>query len=106
MYQQIEEKIQQTYKELAWQSEKCRLMLDKLKTRFKDVIDFDYIVVYTFDSTEPFFVTSFRTVTLPKDMEQYKSQLEQHYLDKMLDKQKNKEHIESLGIRLFYNLIY
>lgn len=98
MYQQVQDKINLTYRELAWQSEKCRLMLDKLQTRFKDVIDCDHIVVYTFEQSEPLFVTSFRTVTLPKDMEQYKSELEKLYYAKLLEKQKNKENMETLGI--------
>ena len=84
---------------MAWQSEKCRLLLDKLKTRFKDVIECDHIVVYTFQQTESIFVSSFRTVTLPKDMEQYKSELEKQYFAKMLEKQKNKENIDNLGMR-------
>lgn len=102
MYQQIQDKINLTYRELAWQSEKCRLALDKLKTRFKDVIDCDHIVVYTFDQTsDPLFVTSFRTVTLPKDMEQYKSELEKLYYAKLLEKQKTKENMETLGMSFY-----
>lgn len=98
MYQQVQDKINLTYRELAWQSEKCRLLLDKLKSRFKDVIECDHIVVYTFDQLEPLFVTSFRTVTLPKDMEQYKSELEKSYYGKLMEKQKTKENIDNLGI--------
>jgi hypothetical protein len=91
----MEEKINLTYRELAWQSERCRLLLDKLQNRFKNVIDCDHIVVYTFDCSH--FVSSFRTVSLPKDMEFYKSELEKQYLAKLMEKQKNKENIENQG---------
>ena len=92
---QINEKIDVTYKELAWQSEKCRLMLDKVQSKFKDVIDCDYIVVHSFDGDVN--VTTFRSVTLPKDMEAYKTELEKHYLSKLLEKQKTKENLENQG---------
>lgn len=108
MYQQVEERINLTYRELAWQSEKCRLMLDKLKTRFKDVIDCEHVIVYTFDTIDELFVASFRAVTLPKDMEQYKTELEKLYFAKILEKQKNKENIENLGKlnRLYISLLF
>ena len=35
---QMNDKVQLTYKELAWHTEKCRIMLDKLQFRFKDVM--------------------------------------------------------------------
>lgn len=93
--EQVNEKINLTYRELAWQSEKCRLLLDKLQVRFKNVIDCDHIIVYTFDSSH--FVSSFRTVSLPEDMENYKTELEKQYMAKLLEKQKNKENIENQG---------
>ena len=105
VYQQVQSKVDLTYRELAWQSEKCRLLLDKLKTRFKDVIECDHIVVYTFQQAESIFVSSFRTVTLPKDMEQYKSELEKQYFAKMLEKQKNKENIDNLGMKTMWYLL-
>lgn len=95
MFKQVGDRINLTYRELAWQSEKCHLLLEKLQKRFKDVIECDHIVVHTFDNT--LYVNSFRTVTLPKDMEQYKSELEKQYLAKLLEKQKNKENIENQG---------
>ena len=92
---QIQDKISTTYKELAWQSEKCRLMLDKLQVRFKDVIDCEHIIVYTFDGEIN--VSSFRSVCLPKDMNEFKALLEKQYLAKLLEKKKNQENIESQG---------
>jgi len=46
-------------------------------------------MVFTFDGSLS--VSTFRTVTLPKDMENYKSELEKQYLAKLLEKEKNKE---------------
>ncbi len=53
------------------------------------MIDCEHIVVFTFDGSLN--VSTFRTVTLPKDMENYKNELEKQYLAKLLEKEKNKE---------------
>ena len=92
---QINEKIDITYRELAWQSEKCRLMLEKVQSKFKDVIDCDHVVVHSFDKSIN--VATFRTVCLPKDMEAYKAELEIQYLAKLLEKQKTKENLDAQG---------
>ena len=96
---QINEKVDITYKELAWQSEKCRLMLEKLQSKYKDMIECDYIVLSTFDDL--YEVASFRTVALPKDMEKYKKELEEQYLTKLLEKQKNENQQENTSKKLF-----
>jgi hypothetical protein len=54
-----------------------------------DVIDCNHIVVHTFDGSSS--VASFRTIALPKDMDQYKNELEKQYLSKLMDKQSNKD---------------
>ncbi|RNA43270.1 WD repeat-containing 52 [Brachionus plicatilis] len=90
---QINEKIDLTYRELAWQSEKCRLMLEKVQSKFKDAIDCDHVVVHSFDKSVN--VSTFRTVALPKDMEAYKVELENQYLAKLLEKQKTKENLDA-----------
>ena len=59
------------------------------------MIEFDEILVYTFDNS--MYVSSFRTVTLPKDMENYKNELEKQYLAKLLEKQRNKETMDNQG---------
>jgi cilia- and flagella-associated protein 44 len=88
---QIKEKIDLTYKELAWQSEKCRLLLDKLQSRFKDVVSNEHIIVFAFDELGEGTLTvdSFRTIALPRDMEEYKDQLQQQYLTKIIDNDNN-----------------
>ena len=53
------------------------------------MIDCEHIMVFTFDGSLS--VSTFRTVTLPKDMENYKNELEKQYLAKLLEKEKNKE---------------
>ena len=71
------------------------------KSRFKDVIDCEHIMVFTFDGSIS--VSTFRTVTLPKDMENYKMELEKQYLAKLLEKEKNKD-IDNQGLRVFFFL--
>ena len=90
---QIKDKINLTYKELAWQAEKSSILLEKIKSKYIDVTDSNLIVLYSFDGN--FNVSSFKTVSLPKDMEQYKNELEKKYLAKLLEKQKNKENAEN-----------
>ena len=46
-------------------------------------------MVFTFDGSLN--VSTFRTVTLPKDMDNYKTELEKQYFAKLLEKEKNKE---------------
>ncbi|CAF0711556.1 unnamed protein product [Brachionus calyciflorus] len=93
---QINEKIDITYRELAWNSEKCRLMLEKVQSTFKDVIDCDHVIVHSFDHSVN--VSTFRTVALPKDMEAYKAELEKQYYIKLLEKQKTKENLDNQGL--------
>ena len=61
------------------------------------MIDCEHIVVFTFDGSIT--VNSFRSIALPKDMENYKVELEKQYLAKLLEKQKNKDNIEAPGKR-------
>ena len=63
--------------------------------RFKDVIDCDHVVVFSFD--QEYNVSSFRTVCLPKDMEEYKNELQAQYMAKLAEKQKNQENFEIHG---------
>ena len=57
------------------------------------MIDCDYIVLYTFDQLQE--VSSFRTVALPRDMENYKNELEKQYLAKLAEKQKGQNNQEN-----------
>lgn len=59
------------------------------------MIDCEHIIVYTFDSSLS--VSTFRTVSLPKDMEKFKNDLENQYLASMMEKLKNKDKIEAQG---------
>ena len=61
------------------------------------MVDCEHIVVFTFDGSIT--VNSFRSIALPKDMENYKVELEKQYLAKLLEKQKNKDNIEAPGKR-------
>ena len=53
------------------------------------MIDYDHLVVYTFDSTQ--YVTTFRTVQLPRDIEQFETELVRQYTLHLLEKQKSKD---------------
>ncbi len=59
------------------------------------MLDSEHIILFTFDGKIT--VDSFRTIALPKDMENYKIELEKQYLAKLLEKQKNKDNIEAPG---------
>jgi hypothetical protein len=90
---QIYDKIHTTHRELAWQAEKSRILLEKIKSKFLDPLDFTNVMLHSFD--QKYSVTSFRTVALPKDMDDYKSELERQYLAKLLEKQKIKDNSET-----------
>lgn len=64
-------------------------MLEKLQLKYKDMIDCDHVILFTFDASLE--VASFRTVAMPRDMEDFKKELESQYLSKLLEKQKNQE---------------
>jgi hypothetical protein len=83
---QIDDKIKLTYRELAWYSEKCRLALEKVKSRFKDVLDCEHMIVYTFDNA--YQVSTFRTVQLPRDVDSFEDELIRQYTIHLKEKQK------------------
>ncbi|KAL4229263.1 hypothetical protein ACF0H5_012303 [Mactra antiquata] len=68
------EKIDLVKRELAWESEKHRVALDKLRKRFKDVVECDRIVVKAFESAHE--VSSFRASKLSDDFYQLKADFE------------------------------
>ncbi|KAK6963908.1 cilia- and flagella-associated protein 44 [Biomphalaria glabrata] len=71
---QTQEKIEMVKKELAWESEKLRLSLEKLRKRFKDCVECERIVVKAF--TTPHQVASFRASKLSDDFYQLKAEFE------------------------------
>ncbi|XP_053372820.1 cilia- and flagella-associated protein 44-like [Mercenaria mercenaria] len=68
------EKIEVVRKELAWESEKQRIALEKLRKRFKDVVECDRIVVKAFESSHE--VASFRASKLSDDFYIRKAEFE------------------------------
>ncbi|XP_060551905.1 LOW QUALITY PROTEIN: cilia- and flagella-associated protein 44-like [Ruditapes philippinarum] len=68
------EKIDVVRKELAWESEKQRIALEKLRKRFKDVVECDRIVVKAFESAHE--VASFRASKLSDDFYIKKAEFE------------------------------
>ncbi|XP_052253766.1 cilia- and flagella-associated protein 44-like isoform X2 [Dreissena polymorpha] len=68
------EKIELVRRELAWESEKQRIALEKLRKRFKDVVECDRIVVKAFAT--PHEVASFRASKLSDDFYHLKADFE------------------------------
>ncbi|XP_046572732.1 cilia- and flagella-associated protein 44-like isoform X2 [Haliotis rubra] len=68
------EKIEVVRRELAWESEKHRIALEKLRKRFKDVVECDRIVLKAF--LTPHEVSSFRANKLSDDFYQLKADFE------------------------------
>ncbi|KAK3588814.1 hypothetical protein CHS0354_028462 [Potamilus streckersoni] len=71
---QREEKIELVRKELAWESEKQRIALEKLRKRYKDVVECERIVLKAFRS--PHEVCSFRAAKLSDDFYSLKAEFE------------------------------
>ena len=46
---QKDDKIELVEKEMAWEEEKFQIALDKLRTRFKDIVECERIIVKSFD---------------------------------------------------------
>lgn len=63
--------------------------------RFKDVIDCEHLVVYTFDAA--FHVSTFRCVQLPRDIDDYETELVRQYTLYLSEKQKTKDAQELQG---------
>ncbi|XP_067931339.1 cilia- and flagella-associated protein 44-like [Watersipora subatra] len=72
---QTQEKIDTVKKELAWDSEKQQIALDKLKMRFKAMVECERIVVKSFKST--YEVSTYRAAKLSDDFYSLKAELEQ-----------------------------
>nr|KAG5708675.1 hypothetical protein BaRGS_034892 [Batillaria attramentaria] len=71
---QTKERVTLVRRELAWESEKQRLALEKLRKRFKDVVECERIVLKAFMT--PHEVTSFRANKLSDDFYQLKAEYE------------------------------
>ncbi|KAK7105366.1 cilia- and flagella-associated protein 44-like [Littorina saxatilis] len=71
---QTHDRVLLVRKELAWESEKQRLALEKLRKRFKDVVECERIVLKAFMT--PHEVTSFRANKLSEDFYQLKAEYE------------------------------
>jgi hypothetical protein len=69
---------------------------------FKDVIDYEHLIVYTFDDIQ--YVSTFRTVQLPRDIDLFEKELVRQYTLNLLEKQKTKESQETQGC-FFYFII-
>ncbi|KAF6034679.1 hypothetical protein EB796_007012 [Bugula neritina] len=72
---QTQDKIDTVQKELAWESEKQQIALDKLKMRFKAMIECERIVVKSFST--PYEVATYRAAILSDNFYVLKAELEQ-----------------------------
>ncbi|XP_074652110.1 cilia- and flagella-associated protein 44-like isoform X2 [Tubulanus polymorphus] len=71
---QTSEKIDIVRKELAWEAEKHRIALEKLKQKFKDIVECDRIVLKAF--LTPHEICSYRAAKLSDDFYQLKAEME------------------------------
>ncbi len=60
-----------------------------MKSRFRDTIDFDHLRLFTFDME--YEVDTFRTLQLPRDIENFENELTRQYTMNLIEKQKNRE---------------
>ncbi|CAG5122902.1 unnamed protein product, partial [Candidula unifasciata] len=74
LQQQNEQKKELVRKQLAWESEKLQIALDKIKKRFKDDVECERIVVKAF--LTPHEVSSFRSSKLSEEFHQLKAELD------------------------------
>ena len=57
--EQKQEKIDMVKKEMAWEEEKFKIALDKLRTRFKDIVECERIIVKAFHTKHEVRVSCF-----------------------------------------------
>ncbi|XP_052060229.1 cilia- and flagella-associated protein 44-like isoform X9 [Mytilus californianus] len=74
LQKQRDERIEIVRKELAWESEKQRIALEKLRKRYKDVVECERIVVKAFETSHE--VASFRAAKLSDDFYHMKAEFE------------------------------
>ncbi|CAF0758116.1 unnamed protein product [Rotaria sordida] len=88
---ELQDKIDLSVKELAWESERCNVALRKLEQWFVDPVAQDVVSVKSFDGQWE--VSTFRTIELPKDFYSLQEEIERQK-NALLDKGKRKETIE------------
>ena len=62
------------------------------------MIDYEHLIVYTFDDIQ--YITTFRTVQLPRDIDLFEKELVRQYTLNLLEKQKTKESQDILSLFL------
>uniref|UniRef100_A0ABM0LYK4 Myosin-2 heavy chain-like n=1 Tax=Saccoglossus kowalevskii TaxID=10224 RepID=A0ABM0LYK4_SACKO len=79
-----QDKIELVHRELAWESEKLQIALDKLKNRFRDELETDRIVIFSIKT--PHKVASFRAAGLSEEFFKLKCQMENRRATILTDK--------------------
>ncbi|XP_060071995.1 cilia- and flagella-associated protein 44-like [Ylistrum balloti] len=82
LQRQKAERIQVVRKENAWESEKHRIALEKIRKRFKDVVECERIVVRAFNT--PHEIASFRAAKLSDDFYTLKAEFERRRTQTMM----------------------
>ncbi|CAH1796965.1 unnamed protein product [Owenia fusiformis] len=96
---QTQEKKDITRKELSWEKEKHRIALEKLKARFKDVVECERIVLKAFKTSHE--VTSFRASKLSDDFYELKAEMERRKTTMLTNKgDMSREHSQLTGQQL------
>ncbi|UJR37290.1 hypothetical protein I4U23_029999 [Adineta vaga] len=93
---ELKEKVDQSVKELAWESERCSIALKKLEQWFVDPVAQDIVSIKSFDNQWE--VSTFRTIELPSDFEAMQEEIERQKA-MLLAKTKRKETLETLDDR-------
>ncbi|XP_069745603.1 cilia- and flagella-associated protein 44-like isoform X2 [Narcine bancroftii] len=92
---QITDRIEMVYKEMAWEQEKYRIGLQKLKARFRNAIEYDTVIGHCFESDHK--ISTYRVTSFSEKFYQMKADVLQR--SQMRVEQKSKENLckESKG---------
>ena len=88
------QQISMVKKEMAWEEEKHKIALDKLKSRFKDVVECERIVVKAFNTQHE--VCSFRAAKLSDDFYATKADMERRKTTMMSKDEANRQASQGL----------
>ncbi|CAM4893268.1 unnamed protein product [Rotaria socialis] len=88
---ELQDKVDLSIKELAWESERCNIALRKLEQWFIDPVVQDVVSVKSFDGQWE--VSTFRTIELPQDFYEMQEEIERQKTA-LMDKGKRKETVD------------
>ncbi|CAD5123356.1 DgyrCDS11713 [Dimorphilus gyrociliatus] len=93
LHKQTEEKISMVHKEMAWEEEKQRIALEKLRKKFKDDVDCERIVVKSFNFSHQ--VATLRTAKLSETFHMVQAEVEKMRTTTTLKEELSKDPTET-----------